>query len=185
MSWTKRHRSIVESAQLAVPPIPSSKGKPLKRTAFSGEDQKRFWAKVEIKKADECWPWLAWRDKLGYGDFDYPHGRYRAHRLAYLFGNGDIDTRNVCHSCDNPSCCNPSHLWLGTQQENMIDMRSKGRGFLTSGTKNWSAKLTDEQVHQIRRDRSDGIYYKITLEKFGIKRAAYYSIVGRRAWKHI
>lgn len=83
---------------------------------------------------DACWNWTASTTSKGYGQFRIGERNYRAHRLmaAFAFGNIDDDGsasrgRVVMHACDNPKCCNPKHLRLGTQKDNMIDMDRKGR----------------------------------------------------------
>jgi hypothetical protein len=89
----------------------------------------RFWSKVEERAEAECWPWLGFKDSNGYGKFQWAHGKpMLAHRVAYLFGWGvEPASKVVCHACDNPSCCNPYHLWLGSQADNVADMIAKGR----------------------------------------------------------
>lgn len=86
----------------------------------------RFWEKVI--KTDCCWMWLASKDPSGYGTILYLGKVHKAHRLSYQLKFGDFDSNlRVLHSCDNPSCVNPSHLFLGTQSDNMQDMVKKGR----------------------------------------------------------
>ncbi len=95
---------------------------------FRKEDIKRFWAKVETNGKDECWQWLGCKTKDGYGRFVMFGRAVRAHRVAFVISNGEIvDGLVVCHKCDNPSCCNPSHLFSGTPSDNMKDRDSKGR----------------------------------------------------------
>ena len=86
----------------------------------------RFWAKVEKRGPNECWPWRAKRQMRG-GDYGHFESKL-AHRIAFELHYGIAPgNKCVCHSCDNPPCCNPAHLWLGTRKENMDDMRRKGR----------------------------------------------------------
>lgn len=86
----------------------------------------RFWTKVDIQSKDKCWEWQAGRDQQGYGIFCAKRTLYRAHRFSASFHH-DIKNKVVCHACDNPSCVNPDHLWVGTQADNMQDMLAKGR----------------------------------------------------------
>ena len=91
---------------------------------------KRFWDKVNIAGPDECWEWTAgtYLKGLKYGRFQFEGKAKSAHRVAYILTNGDIpDDMFVCHTCDNPACCNPKHLWLGSAKDNTQDMLKKGR----------------------------------------------------------
>ena len=87
--------------------------------------EQRFWEKVDKRGPDECWQWTACTGPTGYGTFD---GK-RAHRVSWAWANGRPvpDGLVVCHSCDNPGCVNPAHLWAGTQRDNMHDCIRKGR----------------------------------------------------------
>lgn len=87
----------------------------------------RFWERVQ--KTDDCWLWTGSTDKDGYGWFWVDGKTATAHRFSYaLHNDGAIpDGLYVCHSCDNPPCVNPDHLWLGTNQDNMDDCARKGR----------------------------------------------------------
>jgi len=88
----------------------------------------RFWASVDIRGPDECWPWLGRRLPRGYGVIAVGREKRRAHRVAWELTCGAIPAGlNVCHRCDHPPCCNPAHLVLWTQAENMADAAAKGR----------------------------------------------------------
>lgn len=94
----------------------------------------RFWNKVERNEANTCWLWTGGTGRNGYGVFttgtkrDGSIRHHVASRFSWELHHGPIpDGLYVCHSCDNPTCVNPAHLWLGTQQDNIMDMRQKGR----------------------------------------------------------
>ena len=114
--------------------------------------KKRFWSRVNVKGNSDCWE-LQGHTVFGYGSIAIgskskkTYKQFRAHRLAYIYANGEIHDESlvVMHICDNRKCCNPNHLQLGTQKENMQDMVRKGR----SGTYKLR-KLTDEDNRYIR-----------------------------------
>jgi hypothetical protein len=103
----------------------------------------RFWLKV--KKGPSCWEWQAARDRNGYGRF----GAELAHRVAWELTVGRPN-QYVLHECDNPICVRPSHLFAGSQQDNLADMRRKGRERHARGTSHGKARLTERQVLDIR-----------------------------------
>src|SRR6185503_17639450 len=88
----------------------------------------RFWSGVMIRSKNECWPWSRSCHRKGYGQFAIGRKKIETHRVAWILSNGKIEGELcVLHKCDNPPCCNPSHLFLGTLADNNKDMMEKGR----------------------------------------------------------
>lgn len=144
----------------------------------------RFWNKV--KKTDNCWEWTANSDKDGYGKFKLKDGtQMRAHRFSYELENGPIDKGLfVCHKCDNRACVNPNHLFLGTPKDNTQDMIKKGRSL--SGRQNPAAKLTEEDVREIRKLYSNKLLDQPALAGFyGMHQTIISAIVRRQIWKFV
>lgn len=131
----------------------------------------KFWSKVDIRGEDECWMWNGGRMRSGYGTFIL-HGKHTcAHRIAYWITTlDDADGFVVAHRCDNPPCVNPKHLFKATQSENLADMRRKGRANDVGqpGESHWKAKLTDQQVRDIRTLYKTGFSQSELGAKFGV-----------------
>lgn len=114
-------------------------------SAFSRKFIDRFWDRVDRSGGpDSCWPWLGGLTPAGYGRVSVDKRGVYAHRVALILGTGEsIDGLMACHSCDNPRCCNPSHLWAGTMAENMRDRDEKGRGAKTPVAPEIQARIRD------------------------------------------
>lgn len=150
----------------------------------------RFWPKVAVKTADECWEWSANKYPNGYGQIAASaHKKLLAHRVAWELHFGVIPPgMSVCHKCDNPPCCNPNHLFLGTTADNLADMQRKGRKVLglTIGIANGNSKLTEADVREIRRLSAAGIGGRKLAKMFGLKsKSSVRSIVKRLQWGHV
>jgi hypothetical protein len=149
-------------------------------------DVQRFWSKVAIKGPDECWEWTSGKSRDGYGRITLRDSLpYFANRVAYFLSDGGQPGQlMVCHKCNRPSCCNPSHLFLGTQKDNVTDCINKGRRRSDVGEHNPRAKLTLDEVGQIRELYSSGNYTQPTLGKrFNVGRSAIGHIVRNETWR--
>jgi hypothetical protein len=147
----------------------------------------RFWLKVGKGAPDECWTWNGGKDRAGYGVFTPVRGtgHIAAHRYAYELEHGAIpEGAYICHTCDNPSCVNPSHLFAGTQADNARDAFEKGR--TARGAKSGHARLTDAQVLEIRhRYERGGISQQALADEYGVTQTNIGLIVRRKNWKHL
>ena len=140
------------------------------------------------EQMDSCIEWTGARDSKGYGNKNIAGKYFKTHRLAYAWVNGPIpDGMWVLHKCDNPPCCNPDHLFLGTHKDNMRDMKEKGRAKGLVGTENHKATLTEAQVLEIRFDNHGRKYGRIRRlsEKHGVSRAVVDRIRRNETWKHL
>ncbi len=169
----------------------------------SAETIKLFLHKIE--KRGDCWIWTASTRNKGYGAFswtDIESGRLiqeRAHRISYRLFTGQIPNNLfVLHTCDNPACCNPDHLFLGTKADNNRDMVEKGRhvpggthcgkhypnGNWKHGTEHHGSKLNPDLVRQIREDHKTMSYSKL-MKKYGLSLGCVSKVITRRTWNHV
>jgi DNA-binding CsgD family transcriptional regulator len=151
----------------------------------------RFWPKVD--KAGDCWVWTAADDNFGYGHFSMPDtsgasSLQLAHRVSWIIANGPIpDGMCVLHTCDNPPCVNPAHLFLGTQSDNAHDRDSKGRTVAAHhfGEANGCAKLTKGDVIEIRHAYIEGETQRSIADRYGLTQSGIQSVVTGRVWGHV
>jgi len=128
---------------------------------------KRFWDNVDIKSDDECWEWQGSKTTAGYGLMWWNNELQYCHRLSIEFTGKQIPKRyHACHSCDNPSCVNPNHLFVGTPQDNINDKVFKGRH--SFGENHPNARLSDNQVKEIRMLFEDGMWQTDIAKVFGV-----------------
>lgn len=139
----------------------------------------RFFDKVD--KTDACWIWKGSKNQKNYGMFVYKGRVHMAHRVAYMEWKGEIpDGRLVCHTCDNPSCVNPDHLFVGSNQDNMDDMKAKGRQKSLSGEENKNSKLTWDAVHDIR---TSPLSVRQLMKKYEVSDMTVYAVRNHQIWK--
>jgi len=143
-----------------------------------------FWKKVNIlEDKDLCWEWQGSFSSGGYGQFSFKNKNFISHRLAYFFSKGDPKTLKVCHSCDNRKCCNPNHLWLGTNKDNSQDSKNKKRNAF--GEKNGNSKATDNIVTEIKKQLSLGKTNIDISKELGISTGIILHIKKSRNWTHV
>ncbi len=169
-------------------------GNPL--TAIAGKVDKnskeaiaaRFLTKVE--KSDKCWMWRGYVDQLGYGRCGPNlYGSSKAHRSSYLLFKGQIpDGLCVMHTCDVRNCVNPSHLVVGTQEENIADRVRKGRCQKNGGKRgeeNHYAKLTEKEVKEIRHKHETGATQRSLAIEYSVSPMAVSRLIRRESWAHV
>lgn len=144
----------------------------------------RFWGYVDSRDPAECWNWNAGTDKDGYGKFWTGSKHSRAHIFSWNLHYGPIpDGELVCHHCDNPSCVNPSHLFLGSPATNTRDAIRKGR--MRYGENHGRAKLTDDNVIEIAERLNYGETQTDLAKEFGVVVGTIGHIHHRRTWKSV
>lgn len=159
----------------------------------------RFWSK--IKKTNTCWIWIG-EIGFGYGRIKYTYKckiiRFQAHRFSYLMHFGEIpEDMKVCHKCDNPTCVNPDHLFIGTTKDNVTDRVNKNRSAkgikngshthperMTRGSDHKCSKLKESDIKKIRSLRNTTSLYKLG-RLFSVSTTTIKNIIYMKAWKHV
>lgn len=169
-------------------------------------DKEKFLELVRVDEATGCWEWTGHvnQHRMGYGSVRIAGKTHRAHRVSYVLFKGSIpDGLFVCHSCDNPPCVNPDHLWLGTHKANMADAERKGRRTpppkligddnpsrkypekRKRGEAHPRSKASDETITAIRRAYLSGEHLHHIGERFGLKYTFVQDVVYGRVWRHL
>jgi hypothetical protein len=151
-----------------------------------GRPRKPLAEYLRHNEATGCIEWTGAKARGGYGQIKLSGKMVYVHRVFYEFRHGPVPAgKFVCHMCDNPSCCNTDHLFLGTHAENMADKVAKGRAASLKGKYNPAAKLDPESVLMIRELCSLGQSQKDVARQFGVTQANVSLIVTRQKWSHI
>jgi len=146
-------------------------------------DIDRFMSKVSPEPNSGCWLWDSHIQPNGYGQFRLEGRTQYAHRAAYaIFVEEISDGLNVLHKCDNRCCVNPSHLWAGTQSDNLDDMVAKNRHPDRKGEKAIKVVLTDKEIPLIRSAIGSA---REVGERFGVSGSTVWAIRNGKTWKHI
>jgi len=157
----------------------------------------RLWSKVDKSSGpDGCWIWIGCKASSGYGQIGRGRrgeGQMPTHRLAWELTNGPIpDGLWVLHKCDNPPCCNPAHLFLGTRTDNMRDCSAKGRllaqsnpAHLARGSRHGVAKLKESDIPTIRKRLAYGDLQWDIARDYGVTQTAIWSVKTGKTWKHV
>ena len=134
------------------------------------------------KQPNGCWDYTGFINKKGYGRINLGKDKYvLCHRVVYAHFKGTIGSLFVCHTCDNRRCCNPDHLFLGTNQENIQDMNQKGRNYISWGERSGLHKLSTEEVKAIRSDSRLGIQI---AQDFGVTKSTVSEIKNYKSRKY-
>lgn len=158
-------------------PWPDTCSRGCRGKATRSRSQERFWSHVDQSGGpDACWDWERHTDTGGYGVYSIERNLYKAHRVAWSFthNNGILPKESVLHSCDNRRCCNPRHLRLGNQFDNMLDMVQRGRHGRT--------KFTTEDVQEIRRRLKRGDDRQQIADDYGVTYSGITNIKSGHRW---
>lgn len=142
-------------------------------------------SKIAVDPATGCWNWVGLKFDKGYGYFKCKAVQktpLAASRASWIIHRGHPGNLFVLHQCDNRACCNPDHLFLGTQKKNMEDCKAKGR--MNRGEDRPQSKLTDDEVTQIRRMKAQGASYGALAERFNVSRSLCFYAV-KVGWQHV
>lgn len=154
-------------------------------TAYSIPEQlNAFWSKVAITANDDlCWEWTGAKNSDGYGNFWRNGVSIKSHQVAWMYPDYVIlDGMEICHSCDNPACCNPKHLFLGSHLENLKDMEAKNRR--AKGEKITVHKMTRETVIEARSKYENGNFTIAALAReYGVAHRTMTCVLRGLTWK--
>jgi hypothetical protein len=147
-------------------------------------DEARFWSRIVVRDYGDCWLWTGAKGDFGYGLLRFRGKTAQAHRLAFELTYCKLEAGEcVLHRCDNPPCCNPSHLWPGSRADNVADMMVKGRGRKAKREQHGRAVLTEADVVEMRALRAAGESFPKLAVRFGISTSQAYRVATGQHWR--
>lgn len=166
-----------------------------RRSRSNGDAISTFWSHVDRRSDDECWEWSAGKTSRlpgqNYGLFSWNHKGIRAHRFSFELHYGPLVGKEMaCHTCDNPPCCNPKHLFRGNAKRNSDDMMSKGRHkngqmvhpeIVKRGQSHPMHKITEAKAMEILRSSAS----TNDLMQYSLSKSAVNGIRSGRSWAHL
>lgn len=153
---------------------------------YNKTTEERFWS--HVAKSESCWEWTG-RLSKGYGIIRYKDRQVRTHRLSYFFAHGAWPEPMCLHSCDNKRCVNPAHLRAGTCKDNVHDAIERGLHSVKPGELHRNAKLTDDNIREIRAlhddQRGSGTGFKSLAKKYGVHWTTIRQVIRGVTWGHV
>ena len=161
---------------------------------FNKGTMRRFWAKID--SSGDCWLWTGGQRGNGYGCFKVNGKVLSAHRASWAIEHGEVPTdKLVLHKCNNRSCVNPKHLYIGTHKDNVADAIREGTHYQlkatdirqgkNKGVKNGSSKLDNIKVRDIRRLRKEGLGCRELGRLYTVDHSIISEVVNHKIWKHV
>lgn len=190
MRYGDTYQSLVkEAARYGLKPSLRRLAKMAKKGVVLNRTQLEYAAVSIMKRMSwggkrECWPWIG--QVVRYGRVRTPGFCSASHRIIFgLFVRVPPTDKKVCHSCDNKPCCNPNHLWIGTQLQNVRDCIQKGRQVVTRGSQRPNSVLNEDIVRTARQLKASGLRLKDISRLLGFKQPVLSLAINRRNWKHV
>lgn len=135
---------------------------------------------------DDCWEFQGHRNPQGYGKFGFRKSCWQAHRVAYTLAKGEIPPGlDVLHTCDNPPCCNPDHLYVGTDADNTRDKIARNRLRPRKGERHGMHKMTETEARTVIAELGAGTPGRILARKYGVTDTAISLIKRGINWRHL
>jgi hypothetical protein len=160
----------------------------VKKTVQGTTLEERVWTRVDVRGPDDCWLWTGTdHSNGGYGRLGWEGKHLQASRAVWWLTHGELPPPRVfiCHTCDNPPCCNPAHLFRGDAVANNADKLAKGRQVNLFGESNPSARLTEDDVREMRAAHAAGESVPSLARRFDYNDSNLRRIIKRELWKHV